>query len=70
MIVLVSNVKFSLDVHSLAYLMTSFSALMTERNVEGLRAELETAHHHLERNANPKVLFMDLSYRLMGLLRA
>ena len=47
-----------------------FSALMTERNVEGLRAELETAHHHLERNANPKVLFMDLSYRLMGLLRA
>jgi hypothetical protein len=35
---------------------------------EGIRRELETAHGHLERNANPKVLFMDLSYRMMGLL--
>ena len=48
----------------------NFSKLLTERNVEGLRRELETAHTHIERNANPKVLFTDLSYRMMGLLRA
>lgn len=45
-----------------------FSALLNERNAEGIRQELETAHGHLERNANPKVLFLDLSYRLGALL--
>ena len=47
-----------------------FSPLLNERNAEGIRTELETAHGHLERNANPKVLFLDLSYRMGGLLRA
>lgn len=47
-----------------------FSALLNARNTEGIRMELETAHGHLERNANPKVLFMDLSYKLGGLLKA
>lgn len=46
-----------------------FSALLNERNTEGIRRELETAHGHLERNANPKVLFLDLSYRMGGWLR-
>lgn len=46
-----------------------FSALLNEHNAEGIRQELEQAHVHIERNANPKVLFMDLSYRMMGLLR-
>ncbi len=46
-----------------------FSGLLTEHNAEGIRQELETAHVHIERNANPKLLFMDLSYRIMGLLR-
>ncbi|MFT3884498.1 MAG: hypothetical protein QM724_03435 [Flavobacteriales bacterium] len=46
-----------------------FARLLNARNVEGLRAELETAHGHLERNANPKVLFLDLSYRMGGWLR-
>ena len=46
-----------------------FSTLLNERNVSGIREELETAHGHLERNANPKVLFLDLSYRVGGLLR-
>ncbi len=41
-----------------------FSALLNERNAEVIRTELEVAHVHLERNANPKVLFLDLSYRL------
>ncbi len=47
-----------------------FATLVNERNIPGIREELEIAHYHLERNANPKVLFMDLSYRMMGLLRA
>ena len=46
-----------------------FAKLLTEHNAEGIRAELEMAHVHVERNANPKLLFMDLSYRMMGLLR-
>jgi DNA polymerase III subunit delta' len=46
-----------------------FSAVLNTRNVPGIREELETAHGHLERNANPKVLFLDLSYRVGGLLR-
>jgi DNA polymerase-3 subunit delta' len=48
----------------------NFSKLLNEANAEGIRRELETAHLHVERNANPKILFMDVSYRMMGLLRA
>ncbi len=47
----------------------NFSRLLNERNAEGIRRELEAAHTHIERNANPKVMFMDMSYRMMGLLR-
>ena len=47
----------------------NFSKLLNHKNAEGIRKELETAHVHIERNANPKILFTDLSYRLMGLLR-
>lgn len=47
----------------------NFSKLLSARSAEGIRRELETAHVHIERNANPKVMFMDMSYRMMGLLR-
>lgn len=47
----------------------NFSKLLNENNADGIRRELETAHLHVERNANPKILFTDLSYRMMGLLR-
>lgn len=46
-----------------------FSTLLNEANVDGIRRDLESAHTHLERNANPKVLLLDLSYRLGGWLR-
>jgi DNA polymerase III subunit delta' len=46
-----------------------FSTLLNERNADAIRQELETAHAHLERNANPKVLFLDLGYRLGDRLR-
>lgn len=47
-----------------------FSPLLNGVNASGIGQELETAHGHLERNANPKVLFLDLSYRVSGWLRA
>ncbi len=47
-----------------------FGTLLNDRNASGIRQELELAHAHLDRNANPKVLFMDLSYKLFGLLKA
>ncbi|MCL4281959.1 MAG: hypothetical protein KJZ58_06815 [Flavobacteriales bacterium] len=46
-----------------------FSRLLNARNLAGIREELEEAYMQLERNANPKVLFMDLSYRLGALQR-
>lgn len=48
----------------------NFSRLLNEANAEGIRHELEAAHYHIERNANPKILFNDLSYRMMALLRS
>ena len=48
---------------------SKFSTLLTDNNADRIRQELEQAHMHIERNANPKILFMDMSYRLMGLLR-
>jgi DNA polymerase III subunit delta' len=46
-----------------------FSRLLTDANAPGISRELEQAHVHIERNANPKIVFMDMSYRLMGLLK-
>jgi len=32
-------------------------------------AELEQAHYHIERNANPKILFLDVSLRLVKIIK-
>ncbi len=47
----------------------NFSKLLNDANADGIRRELETAHVHIERNANAEILFTDLSYRMMTLLR-
>ena len=47
----------------------NFSKLLNNGNADTIRRELENAHYHVERNANPKILFSDLSYKMMGLLR-
>jgi DNA polymerase III subunit delta' len=47
-----------------------FSKLVHHGNADGIREEFEKAHVHIERNANPKILFMDMSYRIMGLLKS
>lgn len=41
-----------------------FSALLNIHNLESVRTELEEAFRNMERNANARVLFMDVSYRL------
>lgn len=46
-----------------------FSNVLNMAGLEAIRAELEAAHGHLERNANPKVLLLDLSYSVGSLLR-
>ena len=42
--------------------------VMTFSAIEGVTAELEKAHYHIERNANPKILFLDVSLQLIKVL--
>lgn len=37
--------------------------------IEAIAAELEKAHYHVERNANPKILFLDVSLRLVKYIK-
>ncbi len=37
--------------------------------VEALINELEQAHYHIERNANPKILFLDVSLQLVKIIK-
>jgi DNA polymerase-3 subunit delta' len=46
-----------------------FSKFISVDNMEGLLTELDKAHYHIERNAHPKILFTDLSYRISALLK-
>jgi DNA polymerase-3 subunit delta' len=36
---------------------------------QAITAELEKAHYHVERNANPKILFLDVSLQIMSFLK-
>ncbi len=46
-----------------------FAKFITNNNIVQLTQELNDAHYHLERNANPKVLFVDLSFKIFKLLK-
>lgn len=46
----------------------NFSPFIHQRNIALLSEELNKAHFHVERNANPKILFMDLSVKMNDLL--
>ncbi|MBF9222956.1 DNA polymerase III subunit [Hymenobacter ruricola] len=48
---------------------TKFSKLVTPRNADLLSKELTDAHYHIERNANPRMVFVDSSLRMGGQLR-
>lgn len=41
-----------------------FSRFVTTRNADQLTEELNTAHYHIERNANPRMVFVDASLRM------
>ncbi len=45
-----------------------FSPFIHAANVERFIEELNTAHYHMERNANAKILFMDLAFKFNELL--
>ncbi|UYZ63039.1 DNA polymerase III subunit [Hymenobacter weizhouensis] len=46
-----------------------FSTYVTPRNAGPLTQELNEAHYHVERNANPRMVFVDASLRVAELLR-
>jgi len=46
-----------------------FSKLVTPRNADLLTKELTDAHYHIERNANPRMVFVDSSLRLGSFLK-
>ncbi|WP_421945538.1 ATP-binding protein [Pedobacter sp.] len=43
--------------------------VLTLPMAEAIIAELETAHYHIERNANPKILFLDVSLQLVKIIK-
>ncbi len=45
-----------------------FSKIITENNAGQLAEELNQAHYHIERNANPKMVFVDSSIQMAGYL--
>lgn len=45
------------------------SSIMNIEMNEAIIAELEKAHYHVERNANPKILFLDVSLQIMSFLK-
>ncbi|WP_347157714.1 ATP-binding protein [Pontibacter chitinilyticus] len=46
-----------------------FSKVITDANAGQLAEELNQAHYHIERNANPKMVFVDSSIQIAGYLR-
>lgn len=45
-----------------------FAPYITQNNVEGFTKELTSAYNQIERNANPKILFYDLTFKLASLI--
>jgi len=43
--------------------------VLTLPMAEAIIAELEKAHYHIERNANPKILFLDVSLQLVKIIK-
>ncbi|MEN8928922.1 MAG: DNA polymerase III subunit [Flavobacteriales bacterium] len=46
-----------------------FMFYVHERNIEALHTEMSEAHYHIDRNANAKILFLDLSFTLFKLIK-
>ena len=48
---------------------SKFSGAIDLAKAEAITVELEKAHYHIERNANPKILFLDVSLQLVKILK-
>ena len=48
---------------------SKFSQILNLAKAEAITDELEKAHFHIERNANPKILFLDVSLKLVKILK-
>lgn len=48
---------------------TRFSAQLNREKTTAISGELEKAIYHIERNANPRILFLDVSLHIMRLLK-
>jgi DNA polymerase III subunit delta' len=48
----------------------NFSTVLTASRIPDFAVEFNNAVFHIERNANPKVLFMDLSFRLNQIMHS
>lgn len=53
-----------------AEFMKKFHQFINRRNDTQLVKEMEQAIYHIERNANPSILFMDLSLKISGLIKS
>ncbi|TAF46212.1 MAG: hypothetical protein EAZ51_01920 [Sphingobacteriales bacterium] len=48
---------------------SKFAKILTLAKAQSIATEFEKAHYHIERNANPKILFLDVSLMLIKLLK-
>ncbi len=46
-----------------------FAKVLTLAKAEAINNELEKAHYHIERNANPRILFLDVSLQFVKFLK-
>ena len=46
-----------------------FARFINNQNITELTEEFNSAHYHLERNANPKILFSDLMIKLTKMIK-
>jgi DNA polymerase-3 subunit delta' len=44
------------------------SNVLSISKAQDISTELEKAHYHVERNANPKILFLDVSLQIIKIL--
>ncbi len=49
--------------------LSKFSPFINYKNIVGLTEQFNDAYYHIERNANPKILFLDLSLKVFALLK-
>lgn len=61
-----SMVKLNGDIFDF---LTKFAPFIHGANCMSMTEELNRAYSHIERNANPKILFLDLSFKMMKLLK-